>query len=133
MSSLLNQDQLYNRYERISYIYRWFISKGNLSESEQLMSTGEVFTEDQAKFIKQLINEVSYLQEEISKHIPNTWKWDRFNLIERSILINAAAEILLANNKKAIVIDESLEYSKIYCGEKATPLINGIIDKIGNQ
>lgn len=132
MSNLLNQDQLYNRDERIAYIYRWFISDGDLTESEQYMSNGERFTEEQAKFIKEIINEIDTLEEEILKHIPKDWKWERFNLIERSILINAAAEIMLANNKKAIVIDESLEYSKVYCGDKATPLINGIIDKIGN-
>ncbi len=132
MSSTLNQDQLYNRDERISYIYRWLLTDGDLSETEQYMSTGEKFSEEQTGFISKLINEIDYLIETIVKHVPDTWKWDRFNTIERAVIINAAAEILLANNKKAIVIDESLEYSKIYCGDKATPLINGIIDKIGN-
>ncbi len=132
MSNLLNQDQLHNRFERISFIYRWIIAEGDLCESEHYMSDGEKFTEEQKRFIDTIINEYQMLEEAIVKFIPKDWKWERFNLIEKSVLINAAAEIIIANNKKAIVIDESLEYSKIYCGEKATPLINGIIDKIGN-
>ncbi len=132
MSNILNQDQLHNREERISYIYRWIINEGDLSESEKYTSTGEAFTNDQVKFINQIVSEHDYLVDELSKHVPDTWKWERFNYIEKAVLINAAAEILLANNKKAIVIDESLEYAKVYCGDKATPLINGIIDQIGN-
>ncbi len=131
MSNLLNQDQLYNREERIAYIYRWTISKGDLSESEQYMSNGERFSEEQKGFIDTIIEEMDMLEAEVSKHIPSDWKWERFNYIEKAVMINAAAEILLANNRKAIVIDESLEYSKVFCGDKATPLINGIIDKIG--
>ncbi len=96
------------------------------------MSNGESFTEEQKRFIDTITNEYEMLEEAITKFIPKDWKWERFNLIEKAVLINAAAEIIIAKNKKAIVIDESLEYSKIYCGEKATPLINGIIDKIGN-
>ncbi len=132
MSNHLNQDRLYNREERISYIYRWQLSGNDLTETEQYMSNGEEFNREQKEFIDTIINEFEMLLEAITKYIPSDWKWDRFNFIERSILINAAAEIIIANNKKSIVIDESLEYSKIYCGEKASPLINGIIDKIGN-
>ncbi len=132
MSNLLNQDQLYNREERIAYIYRWLISKGDLTESEQYMSNGERFTEEQKRFIDTIISEIDTIESEVSKFIPSDWKWERFNYIERAVLINAAAEINIASNKKSIVIDESLEYSKVYCGDKATPLINGIIDKIGN-
>ncbi len=132
MSSLLNQDQLYNREERISYIYRWQITGGDLSESEQYMSNGERFTSEQINFINTIIDEFEMLKEAIVKFIPDSWSWERYNLIEKAVLINAAAEIIIAQNKKSIVIDESVEYAKIYCGDKASPLINGIIDKIGN-
>lgn len=133
MSSLLNQDRLYNREERISYIYRWLLSEGDLSESEsQYMSNGERFSKEQLTFINTIIDEFEMLKESIVKYIPDTWSWERYNFIEKAILLNAAAEIIIAQNKKSIVIDESVEYSKIYCGEKASPLINGIIDKIGN-
>lgn len=131
MSNLHNKDQLYNREERIIYLFRWILLKGDLSESEQLMSNGERFTEEQTNFINKIINEIEYLEEEIIKHIPSTWPWDRFNYTEKAVMINAAAELLLANNKRSIVIDESLEFSKVYCGDKAAPLINGVLDKIG--
>ncbi len=131
MSSLLNQDQLYNREERISYIYRWMLSKGDLCESEKYMSNGESFSDEQIKFIETILDEIETLEEEVKKHISTDWKFERFNYIERAVLINAAAELIIAKNKKSIVIDESLEYSKIYCGEGASPLINGILDKIG--
>ncbi len=125
-------NQLYNRNERIAYIYRWLINNGNLSESEKLTSEGEPFSKGQELFINKIIDEYSNLEENVAKYVPETWTWERFNYIEKAVLINAAAEILIAENKKAIVIDESVDYSKIYCGEKATPLINGIIDKIGS-
>ncbi len=131
MSNLLNQEQLYNREERIAYIYRWILSEGNISDLEKNMSNGEPFTQEQYKFINTIFEEYNTLEEEVIKYVPSDWKFERFNYIEKAVLINAAAEIIIASNKKSIVIDESLEYSKIYCGEAAAPLLNGIIDKIG--
>lgn len=130
MSSLQIEDQLYNRDERISYIYRWMVNKGDLSESERYMSNGQRFSEQQYSFIDTIIARHEELEAIIVKHIPDTWKWERFNTIEKAVLINATAELVIAQNKKSIVIDESLNYAKIYCGEKASPLLNGILDKI---
>lgn len=130
MSSLQIEDQLYNRDERISYIYRWMVNKGDLSESERYMSNGQRFSEQQYSFIDTIIARHEELETIIVKHIPDTWKWERFNTIEKAVLINATAELVIAKNKKSIVIDESLNYAKIYCGEKASPLLNGILDKI---
>ncbi len=124
-------NKLYKREERISFIYRHFLLKGVVDDYDEAINSPDYgFSSEQIEFIKEIIDNLEKLEELIKKYVPDNWDWNRFNVIEKSLLINAVAEITLAGNKKAIVIDESIEYSKIYCGEKAAPLINGIIDKI---
>ncbi len=131
--SNLNQDQLHNRDERIFTLYNWFIQGEGFNEDEIRTSPGkEDFSEDQVKFIKLIIEEYDILEAEIVKYIPDTWGWHRFVPMEKAALVNAAAEILLANNKKAIVIDATLQFAKRYSGLSAKALLHAIIDKIGN-
>ncbi len=128
MSKLLNQEKLYNREARINTIYTWILCENDSSEFK--MDDSPKFSLEQIEFIKSIYEEIDMLEKKIIEHIPSSWKWERFNYLEKAILINATAEILLAKNKKSIVIDESLEYAKVFCGEKSQPLINAIIDKI---
>ncbi len=129
-----NNNKLYKREERISFIYRHLLLKDVVDDSNEAINSPDYgFSTEQIEFINEIIDNLENLEDQIKKHVPDNWDWSRFNVIEKSLLINAVAEINLAGNKKAIVIDESIEYSKIYCGEKAAPLINGLIDKITQE
>lgn len=127
------QGALHNRHERINFLYRNYLLEGTLQDSAEAINGNEYgFTDEQKDFANKILENIVRLESKISEHLPKDWKWERFNTLEKAVILNGAAEILIAENKKAIVIDESLEFAKKYCGEKSQPLINGILDKIGN-
>lgn len=126
-----DKGKLHNRKERIFFLYRNYLLEGTLNDSNESIHGEEYnFSDEQKTFIDNILKNIETLETEIFKHLPTDWKWERFNNVEKAILLNATAEILLANNKKAIVIEEALEFAKKYCGEKSQPLINAMIDKI---
>ena len=73
-------------------------------------------------------NEESYI-EEISKYLVK-WSFDRLNLVEQAILLEATSEIKQNLNEKAVIIDEAIILTKQYCDEESFKYINGVLDKI---
>lgn len=76
-------------------------------------------------------NKESYI-EEISKHLVK-WSFDRLNLVEQAILLEATSEIKLKLNENAVIIDEAIILAKHYCDEESYKYINGVLDKICNS
>lgn len=66
---------------------------------------------------------------EISKHL-NKWTFDRLNLVEQAIILEAVSEIRLGLNDAAVVIDEAVILAKQYCDEESYKYINGVLDHI---
>ena len=73
-------------------------------------------------------NEESYI-EEVSQYLVK-WTFDRLNLVEQAILLEAISEMKLHLNEKAVVIDEAVIFTKSYCDEQSYKYINGVLDKI---
>ena len=73
-------------------------------------------------------NEEKYI-DEISGHLVN-WSFDRLNLVDQAILLEATSEIKLNLNEKAVIIDEAIILAKQYCDEESFKYINGVLDKI---
>ena len=122
---------LYNRSERINLIYQVYLFSLISSDIKKMLHEGKTILNDrQINTILKTLEEKEFLEDKIIKIIPKTWKWNRINNLEKAILLNGAAEIILFSNDKKIVINESVEYSKKYCEEKAKNLINGILDNI---
>lgn len=122
---------LHNREKRIFYLYRTYLLEELFNDSKESINSLEFeFNTDQKYFIKKILENIELFESHIIKHLPKDWKWERFNQLEKAILLNATAEVFLVKVKKAIIIDESINFAKKYCGEKAQPLINAIIDKI---
>ena len=69
---------------------------------------------------------------EISKHL-NKWTFDRLNLVEQAIILEAVSEIRLGLNDTAVVIDEAVILAKQYCDEESYKYINGVLDHICNS
>ena len=59
--------------------------------------------------------------------------FDRLNLVEQAILLEATSEIKLHINDKPIVIDEAIILCKEYCDEESYKYINGVLDNICNN
>ena len=77
------------------------------------------------------INKDNYI-EEIETYL-NKWSFDRLNLVEQAILLEAVSEIKQKLNEKAVVIDEAVILTKTYCDEDSYKYINGVLDNICNR
>ena len=77
-------------------------------------------------FADLIMNEDKYI-EEISKHLVR-WSFDRLNLVEQAILLEAYSEICRDLNDKAVVIDEAIILAKEYCDDESYKYINGVLD-----
>ena len=62
--------------------------------------------------------------------------WDLIDLgkVERAVLRLGAFELLFQSGTPvAVSIDESLELARIYAGEEAVPLVNGVLGQIARE
>ena len=78
-----------------------------------------------------LINKNNYIYE-IGQYLVK-WSFDRLNLVEQAILLEATSEIKQNLNEKAVVIDEAIILTKMYCDEESYKYINGVLDRICNN
>lgn len=63
-------------------------------------------------------------------------KWDLHDLgkVERAVLRMGTYELLeIPDMPPAVAIDEALELTKIYAGEEAVPLVNGVLGNIARS
>lgn len=89
--------------------------------------------EDDDEFSRSIIQDIesnkdNYI-DEISKHLVK-WSFDRLNLIEQAILLEAISEFKLGLNDKAVIINEAIIFAKQYCDDESYKYINGVLDKI---
>lgn len=73
-------------------------------------------------------NETAFI-EMIGTHLKR-WNFNRLNYIDQAILLVGAAELKLATNDKAIIIDEAINLAKKYSDDDAYKYINGVLDQL---
>ena len=78
-----------------------------------------------------IINKDNYIYE-IGQHLVK-WTFDRLNIVEQAILLEATSEIKQNLNDSAVVIDEAIILTKKYCDEESYKYINGVLDNICNK
>ena len=81
---------------------------------------------------KDLIDNKNNYIYEIGQYLVK-WSFDRLNLVEQAILLEATSEIKLKLNEDAVVIDEAIILTKNYCDEDSYKYINGVLDNICNK
>ncbi|MFI3284722.1 MAG: transcription antitermination factor NusB [Erysipelotrichaceae bacterium] len=67
----------------------------------------------------------TYINEELVE-----WTFERLGYVEQAILLAACAEFDLKTTQAAIIINEAVELSKLYCDDTAFKLINGVLDRL---
>ncbi len=127
------KSNLTNRENRIHFLYKCYLLK--LSQSQSLVELHENsysydFTKKEEESIKILLENIDKYEKLLIDKLPDNWKIDRLNIIEKSVLINAIFEMIEFENKKSIIINESLNYIHKYSEKSAVSLVNGILDKI---
>lgn len=91
------------------------------------------YEDDNDEFSLAIINDIydnknNYI-DRISQHLVR-FSFDRLNLVEQAILLEAVSELKLKLNDKAVIIDESIIFAKEYCDDEAYKYINGVLDNI---
>lgn len=128
----LSKFDLRNREKRIFFIYKYYLLKLNRNKiREELHQNLDEFdfNLNQQNTIERILDNISFLEEKIKEKSLN-WDWSRIDYLEKAVLINGAAEMLIFKNKKQIVIDESVLFAKKYCNIDSYKYINGILDKL---
>lgn len=70
----------------------------------------------------------------ISNHIDSHWSWERLGLVEQSLLLAAVAEMNGRPETAApIILNEFMNISKGFIGEKESKFINGILNAIAHK
>ena len=91
------------------------------------------FDEDIDEFAKTIIEDIKINKDEyiidISKHLKK-WSFDRLNLVEQAILLQAISEYKTGLNYKAVIINEAIIFAKQYCDDESYKYINGVLDNL---
>lgn len=85
-----------------------------------------------------IIHEVQENQERfetlISQHIDERWSWNRLGLVEQSILLATVAELSSRIDVDApVILNEFVNISKGFVGEKDSKFINGILNAVARK
>jgi N utilization substance protein B len=76
------------------------------------------------------IENIDRIDSLIKKYSKN-WKFERINVIDKSILrLSVYAMLFLSDIPLVVTIDEGIELGKMYGGENSGQFINGILDAI---
>lgn len=123
-------NNLTNRKARVFLFYNYYLLKWDYNDLTLYFKHNKDFNSEEEKAIYKIIDSQENVELKIKDHLRKDWSWERINPIEKAILLNGVAEIILFKNKKAIVINESIELAKVYCEPKAKNLIHAMLDKI---
>ena len=90
--------------------------------------------EENADFVRGLVNGVIQNREEIDQNIRNfapTWPVEQIPLIDRNILRLAIFEILLDNKVPVkVAINEAVELAKTFGSDNSARFINGVLGSV---
>lgn len=118
----------------IGLLYALDMGNGDIVKLALQMLEEKKIRHNQLNFAMELFNGVcSKLNELDSLLAPLLKEWDisRIGGMERSILRLGAYEILHTGTDAPVVINEAVEFGKIYGGDMQTPkFINGVLDSV---
>jgi N utilization substance protein B len=82
------------------------------------------------KLLRGSLENIDRIDSLIKKYSKN-WKFERINVIDKSILrLSVYAMLFLSDIPLVVTIDEGIELGKMYGGENSGQFINGILDAI---
>lgn len=130
MNSDLNNCSI--REKKIYFFYKQFLFENKEKEivEDLYQNFSEYnFSEKVEQQIFKIVENFQKIEDKLIKSLPNDWRWARINNLEKAILFYSIAEMTIFNQKKAIAIDNAIEFAKKYCDVKTYRLINLILDK----
>lgn len=117
------------------YIYSQEIQKQNSKSQVKLfLDSNEIEDARTREYVKDIANGIKQNDEEIkniiSKNLKQGWSIDRISTIDLALLKLAIYEIKYKEVPYKVVINEVVEYAKVYGEETSSSFINGVLASV---
>lgn len=115
----------------VKYIYSQLIKNEPVDIAKNNFS--KYFLDVDAQFVETLefcLDHKNEIINVISTALLDNWTFDRLNLVDQAILLEAYSECKILRTDKNIMIDQSIITSKKYSDANSYEFINAILDKI---
>ena len=124
-----NKTQWEKRVALIKALYSCLISKPVEIDLLKLTSDFQFDAEQISilEYVKKHLEKMILLYEQ---HMEPNWSFNRLNVVEQAILLEALAEKKVVGTDKNILIDQAVISTKNYCDNDAYKFVNGILDKV---
>lgn len=131
-----NKFKILNVEENLFYFYKDIFDQiiNNFSENifDNILKQRFIDTNSRELFgilIKNISTDFENIEKEINKYAIN-WDVNRISLIEKIIIALGVIEYSKINTPKQVVINEYVNFAKLFVNNKAGAFVNGILDKI---
>lgn len=130
----MNNNQLQQWEKRViltKYIYGQLIKQDSILDIKKEFS--ENFLNIDAKFVEILeycFDNKNEIIKILSSYISDKWTFDRLNLVDQAILLEAYSEYQVLKTDKSILIDQAIITSKKYSDAISFQFINAILDRV---
>ncbi len=118
-------------------LYMFEVAEYNLEKIISLDWVTDEKDETIINFSKVIINgtiEHLELVDSIIKKYSKNWKFNRIDVIDKSILrVSIFSLLFLKEIPAAVTIDEAIEITKIYGGNNSPVFINGVLDAVNKN
>ncbi len=106
-------------------------------EAEEVVSyllAEERLSEENANFVRELVNGVIQHKEKIDENIKNfapAWPIEQISVVDRNILRLAIFELLIDNRATVkVAINEAVELAKTFGSDKSSKFVNGVLGSV---
>ena len=131
-----NKFKILNVEENLFYFYKDIFDQivNNFSENifDNILKQRFIDANSRELFgilIKNISTDFENIEKEIDKYAIN-WDVNRISLIEKIIIALGVIEYSKINTPKQVVINEYVNFAKLFVNNKAGAFVNGILDKI---
>ena len=131
-----NKFKILNVEENLFYFYKDIFDQivNNFSENifDNILKQRFIDANSRELFgilIKNISTDFENIEKEINKYAIN-WDVNRISLIEKIIIALGMIEYSKINTPKQVVINEYINFAKLFVNNKAGAFVNGILDKI---
>ncbi|MDR1670509.1 MAG: hypothetical protein LBR43_02165 [Spiroplasmataceae bacterium] len=112
---------------KIFLLYQYYLLNFTLSNFEKNESEKE---KNRADWFDSCLKKEEFLEEKINKKLKVGWEFSQLPPLEKSILIYSTYELIFGKNLNLdkMIIDQTINFSKVYLEEEKFKYINKILD-----
>jgi N utilization substance protein B len=120
------------RQEMVQIVYRFFLLDYNFKKIKQEIfddSQIDDLTDEDKKIMESLIDYIDHAIDRIEPNLSDGWRWYRIPKMIQAILCVALFENSILKTDASIVINESVELTRMYLPSWNEKFVNAVLDK----